>query len=465
MVRDLLAGFLPSISSLGRKALVLEGTCQRRRLLSQHAYRGRTTATMPREVSEAITTDIGNALVLSIAESPLQNIVDGINVDTRWIDPFYKGRKRKPYGYWNDLRAVEKEIMALNKSLGKKKPKAIPLLREMTAAGRGDLVAMIARYGGKKRLLGLLGWKGHLMKRKEFGLARERIEKAGRKDIAALVTKYGGEERFVRRLFTRYSDNGKELLKRTKNGSGIPLPSILEVILRWGRDISFGSNRAKKDLDSVVTKYGGPKKLYTILACEEKTGRKQGVFSKRRRGRRGEVRRRNLSELKSELSKYIYVDSSNEKAMPTISELSKQGRQDLVYDIIAVGGFKFVAQQFNLPSKGKWTLAKLKEEILKFRATYHPIQEAYNEMPTEPQLRKEGRSDMSYAIQRFGGHSKVRDILGLQRCRSWKLENVVVTIPHVHLARAQREEFKWDELTKKKETDRKNSLRRLEKVG
>lgn len=124
-----------------------------------------------------------------------------------------------------------------------------------------------------------------------------------------------------------------------------------------------------------------------------------------------------IAKLEQELRAFIAINRPD-GAMPTVSELNRAGRSDLINALRGHGGLIAVAARLGLerPHVGKprgyWQdFANLRRELYAFAAE----QGIGGEMPTLTMLEQARRSDLAYAIEQHGGVEAVATRAGLQR--------------------------------------------------
>lgn len=111
--------------------------------------------------------------------------------------------------------------------------------------------------------------------------------------------------------------------------------------------------------------------------------------------------------------------------MPTGDELMAKGCSAITNAVATHGGFPAVARRLGLTARNTksqgaprvWDEARLKMELHAFTIKYFPDLARTQTIPTERQLRKYGRNDLSYAVNKAGGYAAVAKALGLQQKR------------------------------------------------
>lgn len=109
--------------------------------------------------------------------------------------------------------------------------------------------------------------------------------------------------------------------------------------------------------------------------------------------------------------------------MPTADELYSGSMSCLVNAVAAHGGFPSVAKKCGLLARNSkkqgapllWDDIRLKREYLSFLMTFYPDAAKQRILVGERQLRKHGRNDLSYAIQKMGGFAVLAQKLGLKK--------------------------------------------------
>lgn len=302
--------------------------------------------------------------------------------------PEKKG-ERKPHGFWNDLDNVQRELEAVNAALGRRGRRQMPRLAEMKALGRGDLIAALAKYGGSKKVAAMLRWGP--------------IRKSTKHLPSSLRTQsklpYTGVRRKVpRRISNFWSDLNMlqtevtSFAKKHRVETGImPTQALFK-------------QHKRADLLSAITRHGGLRAVAASMNL--------------RCARYRATLRFDFKTFSEQVCKFS--DKHCPGKMPTAAELIKNGASSIANAVAVHGGYPTVANRLklqlrNTESQGArtlWSRQRLGAELRAFTREYYPELALGNHMPTERQLRKEGRNDLSYAISKFGLKKDVMRLLG-----------------------------------------------------
>jgi hypothetical protein len=116
-----------------------------------------------------------------------------------------------------------------------------------------------------------------------------------------------------------------------------------------------------------------------------------------------------------------FAEQHDPGVMPTATELAAAGATGLSNAVSKHGGFPAVARRLGLivrsTSEGApeiWDVQRLGDQLRTFTATFYPNLAFGNHLPSETQLRRCGRNDLSYAVSKFGGYKRVQELLGFE---------------------------------------------------
>ncbi|EME28833.1 hypothetical protein Gasu_37230 isoform 1 [Galdieria sulphuraria] len=343
-------------------------------------------------------------------------------------------KKRKPRGYWKDYSSVRKEIIQYveqrdgvsgldENSIALHR---MPSANELRKSGRYALaLAISSHHGGFHAVAREIGlqpnhhssgyWDHFEHVAKEIAEWRtlymptyHQLLKARRLDLAKAIHKYGGFPAVAeklgripnkRRKYWHNMDNLRNELLQFMQQNGLeqlPTMTLLSTCKRW-------------DLMGAIRLHGG---LYEVsrktqIPLSKSTRQPRGYWS-------------NIENLKEELTAFIsFQDHSMNNipySIPTLSNLKRNQRQDLVEAIRKHGGVQTVAaklymlRQSKRKAKGYWNdFAILRAEISVFLRRYGTP----GVMPLGHELRRHQRRDLCYAIQLHGGFSVVAGKLHL----------------------------------------------------
>lgn len=312
---------------------------------------------------------------------------------------------RKPHGFWNDLKNVERELILVNEQLGRTGKRSVPRLGEMASLGRGDLVAAISKHGGVKRVAEDLRW-GRGGKTRRAG--------------SAVVLPNGLRRRRVRDKVLRRPKHYWDDIGRVQSeiGAFVAEYGVKGVMPTQKQFYAF----ERSDLVQAAARHGGLR----VLA--------QSMGLRCRRVPRKRLYWKDFEVLKNALLKFSEQHCPG--YMPTGDELMSKGCSAITNAVAAHGGFPAVAEKLGLLARNTkaqgapktWDEQRLKLELHAFTLTYFPDLARSQTIPTERQLRKHGRNDLSYAINKFGGLAAVAKALGLQQKKRGAFQsNVVVS--------------------------------------
>jgi Hypothetical methyltransferase/SNF2-related domain len=267
----------------------------------------------------------------------------------------------KPNGYWDDFIHVEeaiKRFLATSHTDG-----TMPTLTQLNHAGQGDLAAAISRHGG----------------------------------IGDVAQRLGLQLSSFSRPSGYWNDfsHVEQELRSFIEGQGtigiMPTAAQLE-------------NAGYGNLLHGIAKHGGLTRVAQRLGLQlSSTAKPDGHWN-------------DFAHIEQELIRYIQERGTPE-IMPTQSELTKAGRNDLIIAIRRMhGGFAAVAQRLGLQQRvfgkqpGYWKDFANVERELRLWITTHGLPET---MPTQQTLRQAGQTGLSTAITKHGGSLAVAQRLGL----------------------------------------------------
>lgn len=264
----------------------------------------------------------------------------------------------------------------------------MPRISEMSRLGRCDLLAALNKHGGLKKVAIALQWTRRSTRRK-------------RESSAAATPASGGRVKVKRRAKYYWSD-----IERVKSeiGAFVDEFGIKGIMPTQRQFYMFG----RSDLVNAAAKHGGLGRLSELMGFQC------------RRVPKGRLYWRQFSRLKLQLLSFSKANCPG--YMPTGDELCKKGGSDIVNAIAAHGGFPHVAnlcglRRRNLHAQGApvvWHVERLRGELLAFVVKNYPHRAREGVLPTERELRKCGRNDLSYAVKKFGGFRNVARIVGLK---------------------------------------------------
>lgn len=299
---------------------------------------------------------------------------------------------RKPHGFWNDLANVERELLLVNGQLGCTGKKSVPRLSEIAALGRGDLVAAISKHGGVKRVAEDLRWGRGGKTRRATSTVTLPDGVSGRRV----------RDKMLRRPKAYWDDIGRV---QSEIGAFVAEYGVKGVMPTQKQFYAF----ERADLVQAAGRHGGLRVLSQSM----------GLRCRR-------VARKRLYWKDFEVLKKALLEFSEQHCpgyMPTGDELMSKGCSAITNAIAAHGGFPAVAEKLGLRARNTkaqgapktWDEQRLKLQLHAFTLTYCPDLARSQTIPTERQLRKHGRNDLSYAINKFGGYAAVAKALGLQQ--------------------------------------------------
>jgi SAM-dependent methyltransferase len=267
----------------------------------------------------------------------------------------------RPNGYWDDFTRVEEAIIRF--LITSHTSGTMPTLAQLNQAGQGDLAAAISRHGG-------IGAVAH-----------------------SLDLQLGSSNR-PNGYWNDFSHVEQELRSfiEEQGTSGI-MPTAAQL-----EDAGYGN------LLHGIAKHGGMAAIARRLGLQlSSTAKPSGYWN-------------DFAHVEQELHQYIQEQGIPE-VMPTQSELSKAGRQDLINAIRKThGGFTAVAQRLGLQQRvfgkqpGYWKdFANVERELRLWIANYG----SPDMMSALQTLRQNGQTALASAIAQQGGFPAVAQRLGL----------------------------------------------------
>lgn len=325
--------------------------------------------------------------------------------DIQTVSPPSTKPRRKPHGFWNDLANVERELLLVNEQLGRTGLRSVPRLSEIAALGRGDLVAAISKHGGVKRVAEDLRW-GRGGKTRRATSAVTLPEGSRRRRV---------RDKVLRRPKAYWNDIGRV---QSEIGAFVAEYGVKGVMPTQKQFYTF----ERADLVQAAARHGGLRVLAQSMGLRCRRAPKKRLYWK------------DFEVLKKALLEFSEQHCPG--YMPTGDELMSKGCSAITNAIAAHGGFPAVANKLGLCARNTkaqgapktWNEQRLKLELHAFTMTYLPDLARTQTIPTERQLRKYGRNDLSYAINKFGGFAAVARALGLrQKTRGVFRSNVPVS--------------------------------------
>lgn len=302
---------------------------------------------------------------------------------------------RKPHGFWNDLANVERELQTVNAALGRRGRRQMPRLSEMSALGRGDLIAALAKHGGAKHVALMLRWSS--------------TRKTARKLPTSLRTQSRLPFTGVRTKMTRREadywadlDKLKVEVKAFANLHGVASGAMPTQAL-------FRAQK-RTDLLNAIARHGGLRAVASSMGFRCVRSRATLRFD--------------FDKFADKVRAFALTHCPGK--MPTAAELGARGACGIANAVAVHGGYPAVARRLGLELRNTaaqgapaiWDQQKLGAELRTFTQAHYPELALANHLPTERQLRKQGRNDLSYAVQKFGGFTKVMEILAFASRRT-----------------------------------------------
>ncbi len=333
----------------------------------------------------------------------------------------------KPRSYWNDFSNFSHELFAFIEGYGN--PGAMPTIDELRNAGRSDIANAVQKHDGfpvvaerlsleltytKKRhgywddfsnvakeifiylqergILGRMPTTEELVKTERSSLARAIKEHGG---FPVVAKRLGLELSYSKKMngyWNDFSNVEHEVFKfiRTQDRLGV-MPTSQEL-----------TEAGQSSLVVAIQKYGG---------CQSVAERLGLTYANKRHGYWDD-----FSNVERELLTFIN-EGDTPGVMPTTEELKKAAKSSLAVAISQHGGFSAVAERLGLEltyikkTSGYWDdFSNLEQEILAYIQEHGVV----GVMPTQEQLKKAGRHDLTNAIWKHGGYQSVAERLGLE---------------------------------------------------
>ncbi|CAN8067711.1 unnamed protein product [Agarophyton chilense] len=269
----------------------------------------------------------------------------------------------KPRMYWSDWKTIETEVMAFLEKRsepktdtgGSKKRRVkrnkMPSLRELRAAGKGDLAEGIKKYHGGFRAV------------------------AKKLNLVSKKTDF---------YYEQFYNLAKELY-RFVDGHGVDGIMPSSSILRTEK---------RTDLAVAIVKFGGMSKVSTRLGLHHRIRAKEDY--------------KNWALFRTSLLAFIKA-YCNDAGMPSSTMLQQCGRDDLCRGIFYHGGSTTVAERMGLKRNYWQEFYLVGYELLCFI----DVHGTEGVMPTETDFLLVGRKSLSVAVAKFG-QSHVASRLGLR---------------------------------------------------
>lgn len=361
----------------------------------------RTISAPPRRKANLVALDAGvterSVRVSRAEENNLVPLLFDRDI-TPWLPPRSNdGRrkaKRKPHGFWNDLANVERELEVVNAGLGRRGRRQMPRLAEMKALGRGDLIAALAKHGGSKHVAAILRW----------GVTRRSNSLPASLRTQPRLPFTGVRTKIPRREKAFWADRERVFAEvrtfaRLHNVEQGTMPT--QALFRTHR---------RTDLLNAITQHGGLRAVASDmkLCCVRSRATLRFDFDSFAKSVRA------------------FADLHCPGKMPTAAELAQHGKRNIANAVAVHGGYPLLAarlglQMRNTASQGApltWDMQRLGTELRAVTRMHYPDLAMANQLPTERMLRKLGRNDISYAVQKFGGFTKVMECLAFSPRRA-----------------------------------------------
>ncbi|MFH0985928.1 MAG: DEAD/DEAH box helicase family protein [Candidatus Omnitrophota bacterium] len=324
----------------------------------------------------------------------------------------------KPRNYWS-WNKLKKELMPIYRKI-----KKIPQRHYLVEMGRPDLNTAIHRFGGYGSVARKLGLSLKIKPRNYWTLdrvkkellpiceklgkvpTREQLRKKAKSQLAGAIDRYGGLSNFSKQLGFEMGRKAPGYWEKWDNVKKALLPIC-------------------KKYERLPTKVELQKlKLSGVNRYFQKNGGVSAIA--KRLGFASAFKPKGYWNTWLNVEREILLVSKGLKKMPSNSTLLELGRSDLINTIRKWGGQHEVAKKLGLKKHGKphgyWkSINNLKKELV-------PIYRKIGKMPTYEYLRKIKRSDLSSAIDKWGGTNRVAATFNLKAenrsKKYWTLENV-----------------------------------------
>lgn len=271
-----------------------------------------------------------------------------------------KTSKRKPASYWNDFANVERELRVF---ISRHSINGImPTGTYLDSQGRSDLHRAIGIHGGFPSVAQLLKLeRPHALKPTGYWSDFKNVEK----ELLSFISEHGEE-------------------------GVMPTQPVL-------------ADAGHSDLVNAIRRHGGTPSVAERLGLSRPNAKKPSGYWD------------SFANVQKELHGFI-LNFGTKGMMPTASELSSNGRIDLVEAISKYGGFPVVSDQLGLKRRiadmpdGYWDdFANVEKELRNFVSKHG----RNGVMPTNKELNKAGSSGLAKAINKHGGFVTVSDKIGL----------------------------------------------------
>lgn len=331
--------------------------------------------------------------------------------------------RRRPNGYWNDLSRVKAALEEVNRLIpGRKSSLVVPTKNELKQLGREDIISGIMKHGGFRKVAAAIGWE-NMQKHK----ARSAAKKASPCPKASIP---GTSTRSVVSSSVVCSRD----VRNVQFNASKDISAMRGKVMRRQRDYWSDIERLKSAIVGFIDEFGTVGVMPTIREFDRHGQSALRHAAKRHGGlraiakelglryRRAPKEAKALHDEESFTAALLdYTAQHDPGVMPTAVELKAAGEGQLAQAISVHGGYPAVARRLGLIVRSGnegapqvWTEEKLAEKLRTFTATFYPALALSNCMPSESQLRKCGRNDLSYAISKFGGYKRVQETLGFQ---------------------------------------------------
>lgn len=319
---------------------------------------------------------------------------------------------RKPHGYWNHLANLERELLLANAQLGLTGRRAVPRIADLSAIGRGDLVAALAKHGGVKKVAVALNWPRASQRAAGVGVGNNGNlitvddNLTGKNNVSMTITSSKPTRRARAKVCRRPAAYWSDVRRLHAEIAGfIEEFGVRGVMPTRKQFYSFG----RADLANAAAGHGGLRITAQAMGLRgRKACRPRGYW-------------RDFETVREVISSFASKHCPG--LMPTADELAAKGQRDVVNAIAAHGGFPEVARRCGLVARNVkkqgapvvWDEARVRREYLSFLMRYYPRLARERVMVGEKQLREHGRNDLSYAIGKLGGFTALRQRLGLKK--------------------------------------------------
>lgn len=262
---------------------------------------------------------------------------------------------RKPKGYWQEWKNVERELIPICKKLGR-----FPSNRELNKYGLTTIARYLTKYyGGIEKIAKKLGYRTYdqyinrhsqgfwtlecvineyidLIKSHafEYWPSKWELIKLGRSDLYGAIYKFGGYSKFKRLIKAKKGICLEKRKRKIKWNDKLICHELRNICNKLGYFPSDGefNQLGRVDLRGAIAKHGGAKKFANILKYQRKSEykdiKKSGYWT-------------DFSNIAKELEPIIVKIGH----FPTYTELKIVGRTDII------GGLKWYGGIFNVAEK------------------------------------------------------------------------------------------------------------------